>query len=74
MPLWASSELYNMSGTVATNSQPAPHSIGVHPTSNVVPDINEDARSSQHSDVLDEILENYNFVCHPEVRLKFKQQ
>ncbi len=29
---------------------------------------------SESEDVLDQILENYNFIGHPELRLKFKHQ
>ncbi len=29
---------------------------------------------SESEDVLDQILENYNVICHPELRLKFKHQ
>jgi len=34
-------------------------------------DGDEDARAE---DVLDQILENYNFICHPEVRVKLKHE
>lgn len=33
-----------------------------------------DLPHDQERDLLDNILENYNFICHPELRAKFKQQ
>ncbi|KAL6764036.1 hypothetical protein V8C86DRAFT_2480865 [Haematococcus lacustris] len=34
----------------------------------------DDEVESLQPDMVDQLLENYNFTCHPEVRIKFKQQ
>ena len=34
----------------------------------------DEAGSQQSVDPIDELLANYNFICHPELRLKFKQE
>lgn len=36
-------------------------------------DVDTDAASAS-VDPLDELLANYNFICQPEMRLKFKQE
>lgn len=33
-----------------------------------------EADDASAEDVLDQILENYNFICHPEIRLKLKHE
>jgi hypothetical protein len=33
-----------------------------------------DLASANEGDILDQVLDNYEFSCRPEVRIKFKQQ
>lgn len=35
---------------------------------------NDGDNEASAEDVFDQILENYNFICHPEIRLKLKHE